>query len=348
MITPYVDPIVGGISTFVRELAAALRQRGLNIAVIALSGGAAEDVHIVGGRHVRFSLRAAQIATQLNPDAIHAHAHWYALRAGSLVRRRSNCRLVFTFHTAPRGLGPVRRWALRHMLLDCNAVTFPSEYSRSQLDLNLPEGVSRVVHPGVPVRNRLGSRGASENIRQVSRNERVTLGYVGNFDWPEKVRGFQLLVRSLDRPKLRDVRLLVAGGGPLLPEVMQEARHLGVSDRIVFLGKVLDPDVVYRESQIYCHPSLQEGMSLAILEAMSAGLPIVAIRAGFAPELIRDGVDGLLADPNVESLAETIAQIRENPALANRLGTNARMRAAGEFNWERTAEEFIKLYGWSE
>src|SRR5438132_8525509 len=100
MITPYAAPIRGGITSFVAGLGGGLRRLGLDVHTVAREGSTSEDVEVLGGSPRQFVGAAARLASKLHPDFIHAHAHWYALRAALKSRRPSTQRIVFTFHTS--------------------------------------------------------------------------------------------------------------------------------------------------------------------------------------------------------------------------------------------------------
>lgn len=344
MVTPYTVPVIGGVTTFVRELGAALQARGVEVTVISRNGNQAEGVEVINARPIAFAYQAAKLIRKLSPDAVHAHGHWYTLQAGVAACRKSGSRLVFTFHTAPKPQGPIRRRAFLELLSRCNYITFPSSYLRDRIGIKLPVEKTLVIHPG-------GCRGAGPAGRSLLKGsaERegedfVTIGYVGKFEWPAKVRGFEILLRAMRLLASRGVRLVVAGGGSLLPEVRKTIGQLDLTNRVELLGELADPKHIYRICDIYCHPSLQEGMSLAVLEAMAEGLPIVAIKEGFMAEAVRNGVDGFLVNPDPVPLAEALAELIDHPGLARTMGINAQSHARQEFNWENIAGQFENLY----
>ncbi len=344
MITPYSDPVVGGITTFVQNLSAALRREGLEVVIVSRNGAGGDEVRIVDGRPMVFAREAARITKAIDPDAIHAHAHWYALRAGVGATRRTHRRLVFTFHTAATGRGTLRGWAFRRLLAKCDSITFPSEHLRTRIGAGLPRAKTFVIHPGVGD-DATRSNKTFQGDRDTPAPALVTIGYVGQFEWPEKVLGFRILLQSMLQPELRAARLIVAGKGSMLHDIEVEIQELGLADRVTLLGEVRDPGQVYRASDIYCHPSLQEGMSIAVLEAMSAGLPIVGVSQAFMSESVRDGIDGILTDPDPDSLAAALGRLAADPALAARLGENARAHVLRDFSWEDTARQFMVRYG---
>jgi glycosyltransferase involved in cell wall biosynthesis len=123
-------------------------------------------------------------------------------------------------------------------------------------------------------------------------------------------------------------RLRVIGGGPEL-ERLRALRHaLGLNDRIRLDGPVSDNGEVrraYMEAHVFCLPSRQEGFGIVLTEAMAAGLPVVAALAGAVPEVVTDGVTGLLVPPgDVDALARALGHLLTHPDRARDMGLQGR------------------------
>jgi glycosyltransferase involved in cell wall biosynthesis len=147
----------------------------------------------------------------------------------------------------------------------------------------------------------------------------------------------------------RDVRFLVIGAISVeksyKSEMEELARKLNLQGSVIFTGQREDVADILRDVDIVVHPSLSEGLSNVILEAMAAAIPVVATRVGGTPELVRDGVTGLLVPPGNESdLARAIARFLDDPALARGFGDAARKRVIQEFSIERMLRQTEDLY----
>jgi glycosyltransferase involved in cell wall biosynthesis len=152
----------------------------------------------------------------------------------------------------------------------------------------------------------------------------------------------------------RDVRFLMIGAISTERSYQSEmkllARELNVDDRVIFTGQRQDVDDILKEVDIVVHPSLTEGLSNVILEAMAAGLPVVATRAGGNSELVQDEVTGLLVPvENPLEIARAISRILDNPQMARAFGEAGRQRIVQEFSIERmlrqTEDLYLRLYG---
>lgn len=123
------------------------------------------------------------------------------------------------------------------------------------------------------------------------------------------------------------------------------ARELGVAERVVFTGLRRDIPYLLAAADLSVLPSLSEGLPNSVIEAMAAGLPVVATEVGGIPELIRPGRCGLLVPPgDAAALVESVTAVLINPFLAKRLGEAARFRIQTGFSFEKMFQETVTLY----
>lgn len=140
-------------------------------------------------------------------------------------------------------------------------------------------------------------------------------------------------------------RVLIAGDGPLRSRVEQAVRRHGLSDRVRLLGFRADIPGLLRASDIFVLPSRWEGLPLAVIEAMMAGLPVVATRVGGVGEVVEDGGTGLLVPPgDPEALAAALRRLVEHEALRRQMGAAGRERALRLFTADRMVGETRALY----
>jgi glycosyltransferase involved in cell wall biosynthesis len=146
-------------------------------------------------------------------------------------------------------------------------------------------------------------------------------------------------------PALASAHLLVVGDGELRAELVQRAQALGLGARVHFAGPRRDLGNVLAASDLFVMPSLWEGLPLSMVLAMGAGLPVVATRVAGIPEVVKDGVTGLLVDPaNVSQLGEALASLVGDPALRARLGAAASDFARPRFGADRYVDAITDLY----
>ena len=142
------------------------------------------------------------------------------------------------------------------------------------------------------------------------------------------------------------ITVSLVGEGDSRDEYEKKARHLGIDDLIRFVGYVPREEIAryYGGGHIFVLPSYNEGMALAVLEAMAVGLPIVVTRTGGTIELVEDGVNGFIFDwGDVEGLAKCLLRLNADRALARNMADASRVRALN-FSWDNIAERFLELF----
>ena len=142
-----------------------------------------------------------------------------------------------------------------------------------------------------------------------------------------------------------DAYLAFAGEGPLRERLEAESRELGLSERVLFLGNRSDVPELNFISDAYVNMARKEAFGIAVVEAMQCGLPVVLARAGALPELVVDGVSGILVPPgDSSSLANALINLAKDKELAKRLGEEARRRALTEFSIGRYVRDMENAY----
>jgi glycosyltransferase involved in cell wall biosynthesis len=162
-------------------------------------------------------------------------------------------------------------------------------------------------------------------------------------------KGFDLLIDAFGQvaSQVTDVGLVIGGEGAARPALMAQAETAGLSDRVLFPGRLGRGQVAWatREAAVFVLPSRVEPFGIVVLEAMSAGAPVVVSSRGGAREIVRDGIDGLVADPfDTDALAGALTRVLAEPALGMRLVASAKARVK-EFDWDPITERYVDLYG---
>jgi glycosyltransferase involved in cell wall biosynthesis len=199
----------------------------------------------------------------------------------------------------------------------------------------LPNGISltalQVPESREEARARLGAAG-------------LCLGAVGRL---EEQKGHAYLIQALPLVlrEVGEVTLLVAGEGRLRESLERQVRELGVASHVHFLGTRRDMPLVYRALDVLALPSLWEGLPLALLEAMGAGLPVVASAVGGVPEVVRDGVNGRLTPPgDAPALAAAIVELARRPEQRAALGEAAQETVRQGYSRESMLDKLAAFY----
>jgi glycosyltransferase involved in cell wall biosynthesis len=164
--------------------------------------------------------------------------------------------------------------------------------------------------------------------------------FVGDLRTPRK--NLQTVLQALVSLPA-DVQLVVAGALPGSP-YPDQARALGIADRVHFLGLVKEMPTLMHSVDVFVFPSRYEAMSLALLEALAAGLPVITASTAGGAEIIGEECGIVLDDPDdVSALTHAIGELAASPERRHRMGEAARELASG-FNWARMARRYLDLY----
>jgi glycosyltransferase involved in cell wall biosynthesis len=257
---------------------------------------------------------------------------------------------VFTVHVQPvRQRALWKRAVLGWLLGQCTTVTAVSAETASRLSsiaTALPQKIT-VTHGGADLQPLDSDDRRVQEFRERFRIRSGPVVCQVGVNYPLKVAGVVRLMHALKvvQEQFQDARLLVVGEGELRSTVAREAERIGVAESVTLTGFVPDISVPLAVADVYCHITLQDAAPLSVLEAMMCGKPIVAARTGGIPELVNDGVDAVLVEPEPPQIAEALIQLLSNPERANQLAKAARLAAIQRHSWQSVADQFATAYG---
>jgi len=348
---------MGGAETLLSRIASGLDQRRFRSIIGLFDPGWLDDrckalglptsvVPMQGQWDYRWIIQCCKLVRQQNVSLIHAH-EFRANAFGALVARLCGIPLVGTVHG--KNYYPdyaKRRMAYRWVSRAARMVAVSHDL-RFFLEERI--GIARdritVIHNGVDmIENR-----SLEQVRRLRSEfgfdqDEFVIGIVGSL-YP--VKGHACLFHALrtvvaHRP---NARLLVIGQGELEQTLKQMVSELEIEKAVSFLGLRNDVSRILPLLDLFVLPSLSEGLSIALLEAMSAGIPVVASKVGGNPEVIVSGETGYLIPPQrPEVLASRIIGLMRDPDSARLLGERGRERVDREFSTARMLEQYQDLY----
>ena len=206
-----------------------------------------------------------------------------------------------------------------------------------------------MLYNGVDV-DAFAAAGAASGSRLDARRElgvgpdELVLLQVARLDY---LKDHATAVRTLARVAARapQARLVLVGDGPERPGVEAQVRELNLGDKVRFLGLRKDVARLLPGADLFLLTSVSEGIPLTVIEAMAAGLPVVATDVGGMSEVVADGSTGLLAPARDDAaLAERILRLAGDPELRRRMGAAGRARAKDRFDERRMADDYGRIY----
>ena len=282
--------------------------------------------------------RLLSIIDRVNPDIVHAHSS----KAGLLARlsaKIANKPTVFTAH----GWGfkpnvPIfRRYMVRISETICSLLTDKiicvSEYDRSLAELYKVAKSSqlRMIFNGVPDTNLIANPESSC----------VKIIMVARFEEP-KQQG--KLITHFSMISSNSAKLILVGDGPNLPQAIDLVKANELEDRVVFTGDRNDVAQLLSDAHIFVLLSDYEGLPLSIIEAMRAGLPVIASNVGGVPEEVMDGFSGFLIENDQSSITEKLNLLVESPLLRSQMGKEGRKIYLNKLHIDSMVEQTLSVY----
>ena len=212
-------------------------------------------------------------------------------------------------------------------------------------DLRLPRSSVSCIQNGVEPPRAISENELAELRDRLAVGDCLVIGAVGRL--LDQDKGHSLLLRAARRLIANGlpVRVVLVGAGPSEADLRKLALELGISHAVTFAGYQVDPTPWYRVMDVLAHPAWHESFGLVIVEAMFAGLPIVATAVGGIPEIVSDGESGLLIPPGDEAaLAAKLSALLVDPELRKTMGEAGRRRALLRFSARRYVDDVRSLY----
>ena len=361
--------VTDGCARHVFLLAREQHRRGHRVQIVTSGGDAMEqaraeglDVHVLPAighetRSIRGFQRARAAVRAFRPDIVHAH-HFYAANIAWFASRDFRPRLVQTVHAVIPPIGLLPHCVGLRLIAVSDAV-------RAGLIARDPELDPRIT----VIRNGSDFVGDEETLRGLpafsellaAKRDAMVIAFIGRI---VEVKGWRVLIDAIgqsiehgdaaegdrgqgtgeDRARKR-ILLAVAGSGPDEPAMREALRDLGIAH--VFFGSVPNVRPLLEEADVLVVPSLRmEGLPMLLVEAGLAGAAVVASRTDGIPEIIDDGVHGLLVPPgDVEALASALVRMLQDAGLRARLASKLRERVLAEFTVEEMTERTLQVYG---
>jgi phosphatidyl-myo-inositol alpha-mannosyltransferase len=358
IVSPYGYPHPGGVNEHVRHTYDAMRAMGHDVWIITSKYGRERESegHVIRlgtgwaapangsvGRvtlGLRFKRQAREVLGEHRFDILHFHEPFVPFLSPTVLEASETVN-IGTFH-AFGGFSPSywigRRFAGRLADLLHGRIAV-SGAARHFISRYFP-GDYRIIPNGVDL-DAFASAEPYEELRDGTLN----ILFVGRF---EERKGLTHLLKAYHRLRKRkvDARLLVIGAGPKEREYRRYVGLRGIRD-VEFLGRVSDDDKVryFASADIYCAPNTgQESFGIVLLEAMAAGVPIVASDIHGFKRVVERNVQGLLVEPrNPRALAAALYALARDADLRHEMGDAGRARAP-EFTWDRVTERIVEFY----
>jgi glycosyltransferase involved in cell wall biosynthesis len=346
----------GGAQVHVRDLALWMKARGHDVIVYSGAPGLVSDelqaagiqYHEIPSMHraihpikdIKAICETVRTLKQTRPDILTCHSSKAGI-VGRIAARVAGIPSVFTAHNwtfgkgAPPYLRPVY-WAIEWACGKVgNHIITVSDFGRAQALTAMVAAPSKItaIHNGMP--------DATERRHAANHNSPPCLTMIARIGWP---KDHTLLIEALSSLKHHAWSLNLVGGGDDTALKFLAQKH-GLADRIRFMGERKDIPAILAQSDIFVLASLWEGFPLSILEAMRAGLPVVASDVGGSKESVLDGHNGFIVLPSDrEALSKALEKLIVSADLRAEMGQKGRTLFEERFTFDAMADKTLTIY----
>jgi glycosyltransferase involved in cell wall biosynthesis len=369
------SPDVNGSARFAEHLASGLASRGHDVHVVAPSAKLPIGAHVeeYDGQKItvhrlyswrwyphdwltfalpwRIKQNSSKIIDEVKPDVVHFQSHIIVGRGVSTEAKKRGIRIVGTNHVMPENLLAftviipkfLTNWAIglawaaaRRSFSRADAVTAPTRKAADFFEKATGIGNVYAISCGINVDNYV------PDFTPRTENRILFVGRVaGEKQIDVLLKAIKLLPADLD------TKLEIVGGGDQLRNLQAMANQIGIGDRTTFTGYVTEEELrrAYTRATIFAMPSIAELQSIATMEAMASGLPVVAADAMALPHLVHDGKNGFLFEPgNAQQLADRLEHILRLPQEELDALKRESLTIVAAHDIQRTLTTFEHLY----
>ena len=350
---------VGGLENLVLELARNLdRERFASSICTLQKGGKLQQefersgipVYVIEKREgMDFFLpfKIYRLLKQKKIDIVHTNnaVPWLYVGISVLFRRR--IRLIHTEHSHL----PVEKELLIKAERLLSKLTFSIVADSANVAkflssrVNVPGRKLKTIYNGVNCKRLNININAQSKKREIGRggSEQI-VGIVGRLvlvkDHVNLLCAFKKVINEVSR-----VKLLIIGDGELKDYLVKYAHDLKITQKVKFLGNRFDVPDLLKTMDVFVISSLSEGFSIALLEAIASGIPVVATNVGGNAEIIEHGVSGLLVPPkDPNEISKMIVSLLKNKEMAKKIGERGQRKVRADFSFEKMKEKYQSVY----
>lgn len=374
-------PQINGVVTATLNLVKGLADRGHKVVIVAPKAKMTPEFSYPGVRVVRlhsmpalfyeefkftlpYSFRVMRLLRKEKIDLIHFQTPITLGLFSIVAAKRLGLPLVGTFHTFFADPVYLKHLNVKHASAEkiawkygdvffnrCDLLTAPSPFTAREVSAHLKGKHVKVISNGIDF-SLFDNRNSPAMRKKYAPNDEKLFLFIGRISL-EKNIDYLIECFAQAQKTAPKARLLIVGGGPQQEEVEKRVKELGLSQQILFLGKIPHAELVKSGLFGACHAfitaSTSENQPMTILEALANGLPCVCVAAKGVPDIVKNNVNGLLAkEGDKKEFAKAIADVANNEALHAKLSKGAAQEAKTHslesvaLEWEKTYKEVIE------
>jgi len=247
-------------------------------------------------------------------------------------------------HISRRQGRAIHWFAMRHLIKSCAHIVYKSQWLQERY-LTSPQLAVLNDKPSSAIHTGPDPFFHPANIEHSFKPDAETsLCYAGNFGYLGKAQGIILLLDAYSQilKSFPHLRLYICGDGKHRRLLTERVKQLDLGNSVVFTGKVGREELreYYRRSDIFVYPSFLDGGPRTVVEAQACGAPTIVTLGSGAAELVADGCSGIVCQPTVENLVDSIMYLIQNPQIRQTMAIQAVEHVRRNLSWEVTASKF--------
>jgi len=309
---------------------------------------------------IPLSFRVKKVITEFNPDIVHFHHPFLLSFPAIMYGKKLGIPKILTIHTQyeqyayyvspipERVTQEAIKMIISNLAYKTDCITTPSDSMKKIMEnygiKNRIQVIPNAIHLISFQEDDESKRAEIKKKYNLKEDDKIIL-FVGRV---ASEKSIDTIIKALEIIKKRDnnkVKLLIVGNGPAMDELQQLTRTLKVEKDVVFAGTVSNEEIqhYYKMAYLFTITSTSESFGIVIIEALASGIPVLAVRAPGAADILTDDLDGLLVDDDVEKFADALEKIIREPELREKLSKGA-LKTSEKYNIDTISERMLNLY----
>ncbi|MDV3104089.1 glycosyltransferase family 4 protein [Thermococcus waiotapuensis] len=346
----------GGVKVYTQNLVKTLQKR-LSVTLLIREGIPTEIEQKLPRNKLLYTALALKKLNEIQPEFVLSQGGWFAAIPAMLHKsKHPDVRIIYLYHThydSPKTIKDkikrtIEKYLMTFVLSRFDLVLFVSRALKENVETNSRTKILSKwgVLYGAP-NTKFPQQDEIEEFKRkfrINRHRIYLLGH-GLTALEVKKEGAKILIHTLKNSRDKHLALILTRRGRFTDELKGYAEKLGVKDKVIFTGDLENPHVATLCADIYTHITHGEGgLSLALLEVMDIGKPIVASSVGGIPEAIRHPLEGILVENGINQIVAAVKHLTENPKLQKKMSVISREAVKRRFSWEKTAERLLNSF----
>lgn len=367
-------PLVNGVVTSISSLKEAYERKGHEVYVFAprVEDYIDQEKNVFRYRSVNItnkvkyplpiplSFKVKKVINEFNPDIVHIHHPFLLSSAAIMYGKKLGIPKILTIHTQyeqyayyiypipERVTQEAIKMIISNLAYKTDCITTPSASMKKIIEnygiKNRIEVIPNAIHLISFKEDDELKRTEIKKKYNLKEDNKIIL-FVGRIASEKSIDKVIKALAIIKKRNSSKEKLLIVGNGPAMDELKQLTRSLKVEEDVIFTGTVSYEEIqhYYKMAYVFTIASTTETFGIVTIEALASGVPVVAVKAPGAADILTDGLDGLLVDDDVEKIANALEKIIKEPELREKLSLGA-LKTSEKYSINKISEKMLNLY----